>query len=265
MTIKQQLEVLDAQLSERYGAYASYSNPHDPPLEFHGPSVADEMNRLLDLYATEDSSVLDLGCGAGFSLCRLAPKVKTIWGFDQEDVLLETARLRARVANIKNATFVLGNNSNAADFDQLPDDAFDLGFSQRGPNLTRNLLPKLRTNAIWVQEFAQLPPGLNELFGRVRSMFRPRWTTGGDGGIGMYMDLGLLPISVRTLFYEQFFSDIDQFDAFMGRYWCLINNDYNAEEDRAALDLYCRYNTTPKGIRLTHFRTLGVYRRVQSE
>jgi SAM-dependent methyltransferase len=265
MSIKQQLEILDAQLSEEYGAYASFSNPQDPPLEFLGPSAADEMRHLLDVYATAESSVLDLGCGAGFSLCRLAPKVKTIWGFDQDNALLEAARLRARAAKIENAMFVLGNNSNAADFDQLPEGTFDLGFSQRGPNLTRLLLSKLKPDAIWAQEFAQLPLGLNELFGRTPSMFRPHSTLGGDGGIGIYMDLGMLVISVRTLFYEQFFSDIHQLDAYLGRYWCLINNDYHAEKDRPALELYCRYSTTPRGIRLTHFRTIGVYRRVQSE
>jgi hypothetical protein len=84
---------------------------------------------------------------------------------------------------------------------------------------------------------------------------------GGDSFIDMYKDLGMLSASTRTVFYEQFFSDIDQLDAFMGRYWCLINNDYNAERDRGALELYCRYNTTPRGIRLTHFRTIGVWLR----
>jgi len=265
MELVEQLEAVDRELAETHGAYASYTREDEPPGEFQGPSVADEMDRLLSSYATPDSSVLDLGCGAGFTLCRLAPTVTSVWGFEQEETLLQAARLRVMVKGIRNASFVLGNNSHPEDIDQLPDDTFDLGFSQRGPNLTPYLLPKLKSNAVWVQEFAQLPLGLNEVFGRNPRIFQAHSMSGGDWEVNMYQGLEMLPISVRTVWFEQYFQDMSQLDAYLGRNWCLIEDDYRPEPDRGALELYCRYNMTPKGIRLTHVRKIGVYRRRQSE
>jgi predicted TPR repeat methyltransferase len=75
---------LDQELAKRYGSYASYSTEVDPILvETYGDGPADEVDRLLDIFAQPDCCILDLGCGAGFTLCRLAPQVSAIWGFDE--------------------------------------------------------------------------------------------------------------------------------------------------------------------------------------
>ena len=61
------LEKLDQSLAERYGSYASYTHESDPILvRTYGDGPAEEVDRLLDIYATSESQVLDLGCGAGF-------------------------------------------------------------------------------------------------------------------------------------------------------------------------------------------------------
>ena len=84
---------LDQDLAERFGGYASYKRDDDTVTETYGDAPADEVNRLLNNYCQPDSHVLDLGCGAGMTLCRLAPQVKEIWGFDQEPDLPEAKRL----------------------------------------------------------------------------------------------------------------------------------------------------------------------------
>ena len=86
------LTLLDKQLAERFGGYASYKRDDEPLLETYGDAPAEEVDRLLDKVCTSDKHVLDLGCGAGFTLCRLAPKVAEIWGFDEEPDLLEATR-----------------------------------------------------------------------------------------------------------------------------------------------------------------------------
>lgn len=93
--MKQDLAELDKRLAERFGGYASYKRDDDPILETYGDGPAEEMDRLLDAYCKPESRVLDVGCGAGFTLCRLAPKVAEIWGFEQEPDLLEATRLHA--------------------------------------------------------------------------------------------------------------------------------------------------------------------------
>jgi hypothetical protein len=60
---------VDRELAQRYGGYASYKNALDPVSETFGDGPADEVDRLLELYARPESQVLDLGCGAGFTTC----------------------------------------------------------------------------------------------------------------------------------------------------------------------------------------------------
>lgn len=135
----------DAELAERYGAFTSYTSSVSPALvEYYGENPTAEVDRLLDQYAMPESNVLDLGCGAGQTLCRLAPKVKHIWGLDQNKEMLEVTGLRAERLGLKNVTTVHGSIYDAEAIASLPDDTFDLAFSRRGPNFTEQLVPKLR-------------------------------------------------------------------------------------------------------------------------
>ena len=264
--VGKELAALDEQLARRHGAYASYATEFDPILEgTFGDGPADGIDRLLDVYCGPQSCVLDLGCGAGFTLCRLAPKVRAIWGFEQVDYFLEAARLRVRAQGLTNVTLVLGNVAEENDVTQLPENAFGFGFSRRGPNLVPWLLPKLKEDAIWVQEFAQFPIGLNEILGRTAKTFLPRSSGNPDWAVDIYQHLGMLPVSVKTFYYEQYFRDVDHLAAYLDTGWFLIERPYEAGRDREALELYARYNATPKGIRMIGQRKVGVYRRAQAD
>src|SRR5262245_64171432 len=106
---------LDQTLAERFGSYASYVRADDPVRESYGDGPAEEIDRLLDRFCHSESRVLDLGCGAGFTLCRLASKVADIWGFDEEPDLLEATRQRIIHLGLNNAQAVLGNAAVADD------------------------------------------------------------------------------------------------------------------------------------------------------
>jgi SAM-dependent methyltransferase len=261
------LAELDQQLAKRYGGFASYAHNVEPALvETYGDSPADEVDRLLDKFAQPASQVLDLGCGAGFTLCRLAPRVAAIWGFDQDADLLAAARQRVADLQLANANLMLGDVVNPVDVAQLPDNCFDLVFSRRGPNVTAAMMPKLQPEAYIVQELVRDPLGLLESFGRKSFLAdvgdNPRWL------VDEYSWLDLFPVSIKEYYYELFFRDADHLAAYLAQEkmlysWPMPPMPYKESRDRAALDVYVRYNTTPKGVRVINHRMVYLFRRTR--
>ena len=260
------LQNLDRVLAQRFGAYASFPHESDPIMvRTYGDDPADEIDRLLDIFATPDCNILDLGCGAGFTLCRLAAKVRAIWGFDQECELLNAARLRAAQSKIDNATFVQGNVAIPEDIAKLPDDTFDVVLSRRGPDVNQDLMPKLRSDAIVIQELYQDPLSLLEIFGR-KTFLRDIWNNP-HNKVARYQRLNLFPVSIKEYFTESYFRDADHLVAFLSRpnaflSWPMPPIPYDETRDRQALELYIRYNTTPDGIRMINHRKVYLFRRM---
>jgi SAM-dependent methyltransferase len=208
---------------------------------------------------------LDLGCGAGFTLCRLAPRVAGICGIDQNADLLAAAQQRVASLNLSNTTLVLGDVSVPADVAQLPDNTFDLVLSRRGPNVTAALMEKLREEVYIVQELYQDSPGILEIFGRksflADAVDHPRWL------VDEYSWLELFPVSIKEYYSEVYFRDADHLAAHLsgetGLYsWPAPPMPYDKERDRPALELYVRYNTTPKGVRVVDHRKVYLFRRM---
>lgn len=261
----------DHELAQRYGAYAGFATDADPiATDTHGDAPADEMDRLLDVFATTDAQILDLGCGAGQTLCRLAPKVNMIWGVDLEEPLLQGAQRRIAEQNIANATLILGDTTDAATVAKLPDNTFNFAFSRRGPFLTSALMTKLTPNAHFLVELAQDALGLKELFGR--KPFSPRDAfAGADFAVSHHAGLGWLPVSVKDYYFEQYFRDAAHLEAFLITIpacfsnWWMERKPYDPEQDRDAFNVYVRYNTTPTGIRLTQRRKIYLFRRAQND
>ena len=264
-----ELRQLDKQLAGRHGAYLGYTTAEGPALvEYHGQPPSELVDRLLDLYAHPESCFLDVGCGAGHTLCRLAPRVREAWGIDMHEGPLTAARLRADAAGLTNLTLVRGNVAERTDVDQLPDRRFALALSRRGPNFNAALIQKLAPDAYAVQE---LVGGgdcaeLRQLLGRRASTLYAG--TGHEGTIRGYLLLGLFPVSSTELSYEEFFRDVEHLEAYLQQTpanlsdWRLGPRPYLAERDRRALELYGDYNRTPKGIRLLRHRWVFALRRV---
>jgi SAM-dependent methyltransferase len=256
---------LDRELAGRYGSYASYPTDADPILvETYGDDPADEVDRLLDVFATPESRVLDLGCGAGFTLCRLAQRVAAIWGFDQDADLLDAARQRVATLGLTNVTLVPGNVAVPDDVAPLPDGTFDVALSRRGPNVNASLMPKLKPEAYVIQELFQDSPGLLEIFGRKSFLSHvgdnPHWL------VDEYSWLELFPVSIKAYYYESYFRDADHLAAYLSQKttlysWPMPPLPYDAERDRAALELYVRYNATSKGVRVMNHRKVYLFRR----
>ena len=259
------LSDVDRELAGRYGSYASYPTDADPILvETYGDSPADEIDRLLGIFATPDSRVLDLGCGAGFTLCRLAPRVTAIWGFDEDADLLNAARQRVASLDLTNATLVLGNVAIPGDVTPLPHETFDVVLSRRGPNVNAALMPKLKPEAYVIQELYQDRPGLLEMFGRKSIL-----STMGHNSHWLeneYSWLELFPVSAKSYYYESYFRDADHLAAYLSQKtalfsWPMPPLPYDEGQDRAALELYARYNTTSKGVRVVNHRKVYLFRR----
>jgi len=59
----------DRELAKRSGAFASSPSDAAPShMEYYGENPTVEMDRLLDDYATSESNVLAIGCGARHTL-----------------------------------------------------------------------------------------------------------------------------------------------------------------------------------------------------
>ena len=265
-----ELRKIDQRLAQRMGAYLSYVTDEGPALvEHHGQPPAELVDRLLDLYARPDGSFLDVGCGAGHTLCRLGARVRDAWGIDMLEGPLEATRLRAQAAGLTNVTVVCGNAVERATTDQLPDEHFTLALSRRGPNFNEHLVRKLAPGAYVLQE---LVGGLDcadlrELLGRrAAGLYHG---IGHDGTIRGYLRLGLFPISSTEFFFEEFFRDVDHLEAYLVQTpanvsdWRIGHKPYLPERDRPALELYAGYHRTPKGIRLLRQRWVFALRRVE--
>ncbi len=262
------LNELDERLASKYGEYTSYKSASSPiHIEYYGDSPANEMQRLLDSYTHKDSAVLDIGCGAGQELCRLGPKVKQGWGIDVDTELLQAARLRAEHLELDNVTFIKADVANLEDLEQLPipNDALNFVYSQRGPNIVTAILPRLHKEAIFVQEYVGGFEGypLKEIFGR--KDYAAYDYNEQQFLLFHYAELGFSPISIKEYFYECYYRDITHLEAYLSSsvmlsQWRLAPKPYEATRDAQALELYARYNTTPRGIRIRHHHRIFVLR-----
>ena len=113
-------------------------------------------------------------------------------------------------------------------------------------------------------DFSFYPLGI--IFGR--QAYAPYHFNSREVTLHKYADMELFPVSVKEYYYESFYRDIDHFEADLRNLPALLYNwrvgelrPYEVERDRTALELYARYNTTPKGIRLLEHRMVFVFRR----
>jgi SAM-dependent methyltransferase len=256
---------LDRQLSLKFGAYASFRTPNDPIAEdYHGDSPADETDRLLDLVVQPNSNVLDLGCGAGFTLCRIAERARNVFGIDLERDLLASARERVASNLLNNVTLVEGDTTFPSTLTFLPERGMDVAYSRRGPFLTEALMAKLKPDAVFVLELAQDFLGLKSLFGRTPDL--PRSVGESDWAIAAHAAVGMIPVSAKSYWFEYYFRDENHLANYLKQgsplhNWWMPPCPFEDHRDRPALALYCRYNATPQGIRLTGHRRVYLFRR----
>ena len=153
----------------------------------------------------------------------------------------------------------------------LPDTTFDLVYSRRGPRFSESLLHTLKQETIFVQEVVSNFDGypLGEIFGRRHSV--PSSYADQEVLLSGYTKHGLVPVSSKEYFYEEFFRDGEHLAAFLTQVkpmlspWLLpqpqFQEAFDPLRDRAALDLYVSYNTTSRGIRVLRQRKIFVLRR----
>ncbi|VAW33705.1 hypothetical protein MNBD_CHLOROFLEXI01-1137 [hydrothermal vent metagenome] len=264
------LAAVDAELANRFGDYAGFETAVSPTLDFYGNDPNKEFKRLLIGYLKPDSSVLDLGCGAGQTICQIAPQVNEVWGFKQEPALLAGAKQRVAEFGFENATFIEGNVAVPEDMQTLPDNHFDLIFSERGPDLNDSLISKLKPGGYFLQERVSQFDGFHfrEFLGR-----RP-FTSYAFGNLNLLdlmrmqlANLGIRPVSLHEFFFDAFYRDLAHLEAYLKQvpatlsYWRIRQKPYLPDQDRAALEHYAQYNQTSRGIRLLRHRIIYIGRK----
>ncbi|MBO8187264.1 class I SAM-dependent methyltransferase [Streptomyces spirodelae] len=121
---------------------------------------------------TTDDSVLDLGCGTGQLALPLAPRVRSVIGMDPEPDMLRLARAAASHCEVRNATWVLGADTDVPALGMLLGHASSLAMTvvgqalhwMRHDDLFRDLLPLFRAGGgiavvangapLWLQDTA---------------------------------------------------------------------------------------------------------------
>lgn len=262
------LAEIDDELSNQFGDYAGYATAVSPRLEFYGDSPNQAFKQLLNTYICPESAVLDLGCGAGQTICQLAPQVKEVWGFDQEPALLAGAKQRVTELGHGNVILIGGNAAETEIVDKLPGNYFDLIFSERGPNLNPVLADKLKPGGYFLQALVSQFDGfhLQEFLGR-RPFTSYAFRNQVNFMLANLANLGIRPISVREYYYDAFFRDLAHLEAYLAQVpatlsnWRLGPKPYQPEQDRAALKLFAQYNQTPGGIRLLQHRIIFIGRK----
>lgn len=259
------IDALDEKLAQAFGEYAGYKTAVSPQRETYGDNPQGEVRRLLPNYVTPQSRVLDLGCGAGQTLCWLAPQISEGWGIDQEPKLLNGAEARAAHYKLQNITLIEANVAVPAELADIPHDYFDVVYTERGPNINETLMPTLKSGGFYLQElFAQYTGfHLREILGRKPLTTFP-FINQAEHLVANLANLGLRPVSIRQFFYDDFFEDVDHLEAYLIQIpahlsdWRVGPTVYDKAQDRAALELYCRYNQTPRGIRFLQHRFIYV-------
>jgi hypothetical protein len=124
----------------------------------------------------------------------------------------------------------------------------------------------LRPAAVVVQELVNDLDGypLKEVFGRRAHAPNPH---GAEELVQYYAGLGLLPVSVKEYAFDEFYRDAAHLETALRRGRHLVDwrvptpGVYEPARDRPALELYIRYNTTDRGIRVMRRRSVFVFRR----
>jgi SAM-dependent methyltransferase len=268
------LEELDADLAERYGEYVGFTTDASPYLiETYGEDPHDEVKRLLARYIRRDSRILDIGCGPGHTLCRFASQVAEAWGIDADEALLVAANARAVALGLANVNLLHGSIMHEADVAQLPDGYFDIAFTESGPGLNAALARKLTDDALFLQEIGGHYSGyqLHEIMGRKPYTY---YAYGDDYSDQVLLSamaaLDLAPISIKHYFYDWYFRDVEHLEAHVKQVAWQLGDwrmggplPYDPARDRTALELYARYNTTAKGIRMQEHLRVFAWRRTR--
>lgn len=264
---EESLAELDHKLAIQFGDYAGFETAVSPSFDFYGDSPGAEFKRLLNNCLSPESAILDLGCGAGQTICQIAAQVKEVWGFEQEPSLMAAAKQRVIESGLKSVTFVEGNAAEANDIGKLPDH-FDVIFSERGPDLNSDLAPKLKAGGYFLQELVSQFDGfhLREFLGR-RPFTNYAFSKQSDLVLANLANLGIRPVSFREFYYDAFFRDLTHLEAYLQQVpaalsnWRLGPKPYQPERDRAALELFAQYNQTPRGIRLLQHHIIFIGRK----
>jgi len=258
----------DDDLARKYGGFISFQTDADPiSIEKYGESEDQDFERLLNVHIQPTSKVVDLGCGAGQFTCEVVGHAGQLWGIDQEQDVITAATERANTKGLSQAHFLCGDKNDPHILAEIPND-IDVIYSRRGPNLDEALAKKLKVGSVFLQlqvaEFDGYP--LREIMGRRE--YSPYHFHNDHDLMVHYAYLHMQPISIKSYFFDVYFRNVDHLEKFLIEIpanltdWRMAMLPYDPHRDRAALELYARYQTTKDGVRLQRHRRVMAFRKI---
>lgn len=212
--------------------------------------------KLLELSA-KDKVALDLGCGDGSFMLRLAQHFQEIVGIEISTERLKLAQAAQKQQGQNNVRFEKQDASHTS----FPDQSFDLVYSRRGPSPYQECQRLLKAQG----HFAMISIGekdaweLKEIFGRGQG-YHVWHTTALEQAIEQLQQAGFAVTYQQDVFFDEYYPLIEHLDLFLQR--VPIFEDYDSEQDRAFLEAYVARAQTARGIHLPRQRYLVIGVRV---
>jgi SAM-dependent methyltransferase len=206
--------------------------------------------------ADREKRALDVGCGDGRFILRMAEVFGYVVGIDHAGGMLAVARQRQGELGVENVTLLEQN----AQHTTFPAASFDVVYSRRGPTFYAEYHRLLKAGG----HFLAITIGnrdavqLKEVFGRGQG-FAERDVSRLDSDRRGLTHVGFEVVSQAEYHYDEYYDSYADLELFLRG--VPIFEDFDPEADRPRLERYVAHFQEPQGIRLPRHRVIDIARK----
>lgn len=240
-------------VAKKFGGYAFSSNKPKYSSEYPDDNPEQILKKRLLRLAKTNFIALDAGCGDGKFCFEILKYFSFIHGIDTSEELLNIAESKKEALKISNVDFNLEDARKTS----FPDESFDIVFCRRDPSFYEEYYRLLRRSGYYLEIGIGEKDcvGLKKIFGRGQGY--GTWNESRlDKDKNKFTQLGFSTIFAKAISYNEYYESIDEMDRFLQG--VPIFEDFDSDQDRNHLEVYCKKFETPKGILLPRQRVVYV-------
>lgn len=240
-------------VAKKFGGYA-FSNNKSKYLSEYPEGNPEEIfkEKLLKL-AKANFTALDVGCGDAKFAFEISKHFSFIHGIDTSKELLTIAESKKEALKISNVDFNLEDAIKIS----FPNKSFDIVFCRRGPSFYEEYYRSLKEGGYYLEIGISEKDcvDLKKIFGRGQGY--GKWYKSRMGKDKKeFVQLGFKIILAKAISYNEYYDSVKEMDRFLQS--VPIFEDFDSDQDRNCLEVYCKKFETPKGILLPRQRVVYV-------